>query len=225
VFITDRLIYLHLPKTGGEHITYLLADCIGGAQVGKHNRLANTAIDKCVVGSIRNPWDWYVSLWAFGCSARGAVYRRVTGRHGNYRWLMRRGGHEMWRYKCMPVWVVKEFLASRRAPAALWSSVYTDSMDAKSFRAWLRLMFDARRSSDFGEGYGESSIHRFAGFLTYSYLWLYSRDVAAITDRNRFSSPADLREFDAGNNVLDGVIRNETLEDDLVRVRQQPGRV
>ena len=29
------------------------------------------------VGNIRNPWDWYVSLWAYGCSNKGGFKSRV----------------------------------------------------------------------------------------------------------------------------------------------------
>lgn len=221
MFVADHLIYLELHKTGCTHISRLLSECIPGQQVGKHNRLDAPVADTYVVGSIRNPWDWYVSLWAYGCSRRGFLYCRVTrdqpspqvvtrpreqGAH-----LVRRGAeHDLW-------------LRRGARPAARWQYVYEDSMDPARFRAWLKLMADRRRSADIREGYGQSSIHRLAGLLTYRYLRLYSRDLAAVTSPTHFRRLDELYHFDAETTLLNDTIRNETLEDDVLRVLARAG--
>ena len=122
MFVADRLIYLQLQKTGCTHIAKLLEQSVGGKQLKKHSRIADPAAcaGKTIVGSIRNPWDWYVSLWAFGCAGEGGIHRAVTRR----RWL--------------------------RSFAEEWRETYRDRNDPKLFRQWLRLMMDPRRRRDMG---------------------------------------------------------------------------
>lgn len=80
MFVSDRLIFLELPKTGCSHIIKLLKRVVSGREKGKHNRPPKRLIRSSlpIVGSIRNPWDWYVSLWAFGCAGGGNVYERLV---------------------------------------------------------------------------------------------------------------------------------------------------
>ena len=80
MFVNERLIYLQLQKTGCTHVAMLLDKLIGGEQVGKHNRLPARleSEGRLIVGSVRNPWDWYVSLWAFGCEQCGGLADRLT---------------------------------------------------------------------------------------------------------------------------------------------------
>ena len=78
MFVCENLIYLQLQKTGCSQVTRLLEETVGGEQRRKHGRLDEPLSGRLLVGSIRNPWDWYVSLWAFGCSGRGAIRRRLT---------------------------------------------------------------------------------------------------------------------------------------------------
>lgn len=223
MFVADRLIYLELHKTGCTHISRLLSECIPGEQVGKHNRLDASVPGAYVVGSIRNPWDWYVSLWAYGCSRRGFLYCRVT------RDLPSLGVSAAPTHPAAPVVrpsagrAPHQWLRRGQRPVARWRHVYEDSMDPSRFRAWLKLMADRRRSADIGEGYGQSSIHTMAGLLTYRYLRLYSRDLAAVTSPTRFRRLEELYSFDAETTLLNDVIRNEALEDDLLKVLTRAG--
>lgn len=74
MFLTDRFIYIHLQKTGGTRIREILSQVTDGHSAGrKHGYLNEKPADKLVFGSIRNPYEWYVSLWAFGCEGRGGV--------------------------------------------------------------------------------------------------------------------------------------------------------
>ncbi len=205
MFVSDRLIYLQLQKTGSTHIAKLLEQCVGGRQLKKHSRLPAdpSGTGKTIIGSVRNPWDWYVSVWAFGCTGQGQVYRRVTRRS----W----GGH--WR-RCSREW---------RKPVTTWRNVYGNADDPALFRQWLRLILDETRAYDLGEPYGSSGLCSFAGFYTYRYLWLYSRDLGPLLDSASVCTAEQLRQYDAENNLLDAVIRNESLEDDLIHALSVAG--
>ncbi len=74
MFVNDRLIFLQLQKTGCSHITRLLETHVGGRELEKHAALKDAKGGRAVLGSIRNPWDWYVSLWAYGCTGQGTLY-------------------------------------------------------------------------------------------------------------------------------------------------------
>ena len=83
MFITKDLCYLEMYKTGSQHIVKLLEKSVPeGKRIGNHNR-PNDEVYKSNIyflGSIRNPWDWYVSLWNFGCEKRGSLYNRLTSK-------------------------------------------------------------------------------------------------------------------------------------------------
>jgi Tfp pilus assembly protein PilF len=69
MIITDRFVFIHLHKTGGQSLNEAIASCIPSHRmVGYHFPYADIpaeALDLPVVGFVRNPWDWYVSWYAF----------------------------------------------------------------------------------------------------------------------------------------------------------------
>lgn len=70
---TNKLIYIQMQKTGCTRIGEIILELCGGKSVGRKHSTLLSKPDKFVLGSIRNPWEWYVSLWAFGCEGRGGV--------------------------------------------------------------------------------------------------------------------------------------------------------
>ena len=66
---TPTFSFIHLHKTGGQSINELLLSHIPGAkEIGYHlpvTHLPSQAKSLPVIGVIRNPWDWYVSWYAF----------------------------------------------------------------------------------------------------------------------------------------------------------------
>jgi hypothetical protein len=217
MFVSERLIYIDLHKTGGSHIIKLLADCIEGEQIGKNNPLPPSLMDtgKYIVGSIRNPWDWYLSLWAFGCSGQGGFRKNVISRSSIKRQLSNIRSH--------PYGTFEKLCYEIGKPIKLWSESYSDSYNPKLFRQWLHLVFNRQRKHDFGEGYARSSISSFAGFLTYRYIRLHSKNPQSIYQKNYVRNISDLQEFDRENNLLDTIIRNENLEADLIESLKQAG--
>lgn len=63
---TDKFVFLHLERTGGNFFTELLLKFIPGEELGYHaprSRLPARHAHLPVIGFIRNPWDWYVSFY------------------------------------------------------------------------------------------------------------------------------------------------------------------
>jgi len=222
VFVADRLVYLDLHKTGCTHIRRLLAGVTSGQRIGKHNRITEDLLGRYVLGSIRNPWDWYVSLWAYGVGGRGAIRARVVTRTDL-----------SYYHRQLPKEMGKNWLTTREAllsaihdaikPVARWRETYGDAEDVERFRSWLSLLFSPDRRYDLGEGFGLSPLSRHAGLLTYRYLKLYSRAITGLYSDRRLRTCGGVREFNEEHNVLDGVIRMESLEEDFIRAMAQAG--
>ena len=69
MIVTDRFVFLHLHKSGGTFVNrFLQAFFPDARQIGYH--LPRTCLPvSCaalpLIGSVRNPWDYYVSWYAF----------------------------------------------------------------------------------------------------------------------------------------------------------------
>ncbi len=171
MFVADRLVYLQLQKTGCSHIAAMLSACVPGRDASKHYRLPPDLIGDArqIVGSICNPWDWYVSLWAYGCGRRGQTYRRLTAR--------RFRGHGISR---APLTALRSIHWQLMKPVSAWRETYADPTNPQLFCDWLRLVLSEQGRRDLPERYGISSMSSFAGFLTYGYIRLFSRDISKI---------------------------------------------
>ncbi len=225
MFIADGLVFLELQKTGGSHICRLLAEYANGRAMGKHNRPGDDQrrllASRHVIGSVRNPWDWYVSLWAFGVGGKGAIRNRTSKRFDidYYRNMLPRAmGKKVLSPRERLVSVGHDLLK----PVSQWQAVYRDADDAEQFRRWLFLVLNGKNRHDIGEGYAFSPLSRHAGLMTYRYLRLFTLGDALFHDR-RLATLRGLDEFDREKNIVQSMIRNETLEEDFIRALQAAG--
>ena len=63
---TDKFVFLHLERTGGNFFSEFLRLFIPAEELGYHApryRLPERYAHLPVIGFIRNPWDWYVSFY------------------------------------------------------------------------------------------------------------------------------------------------------------------
>ena len=216
MFVSDRLIYLQMRKTACTHIAHLLAECIGGKEVGyKHNPLPTDypIAERLIIGSIRNPWDYYVSSWAYGIkNQEDGLYKRVTTRNfGRYL----RNPH-LWSR------APRGLFNMATKPVARWEATYADFDDAILFRNWLKMIYTPRRKYDMGESYGFSSVANFVGLMTFRYAKLFWRDNRPLFN-NTIHSLTDFCRGDSELNLLQYVIRTESLETDFITALQKVG--
>lgn len=210
MFITENFIYLQLQKTGCTQIAAIMRNLTNGYRHGKHNWLDEPPPNKYIIGSIRNPWDWYVSLWAFGCGGRGAVRTRLTRRFRE-------------KLKAFLKLEPKTILLEIVKPVNMWEHLYTDSNHPALFRQWLKTLFTSRAIPYLGEGYESSSLNRYAGFLTYRYCYMFVQDFLAQDNAKGFSNWDELRSFDSSHNLLDYVIHTENLENEVLSILENIG--
>lgn len=216
MFISDKIVFLELMKTGCTHIRDLLEELVGGKLVGKHNQATQDLFTegRVFLGSVRDPWDWYVSLWGYGCHRKGTVFGNVTT-HG----IKFKGRH----WKENPFSAAHELLHSRpNRLADKWKRTYQDINDPGAFREWLHMMHDKAFRPDV-EGYAQCAAGQVTGYLTYSYLRLFACKKGETDALNAIRTSDQLVEFEARNCFIDHFIRNDHLESDLLDALKSAG--
>ena len=222
MFINDRLIYLQMQKTGCTHIARLLAETVGGEQHGKHNKLTFDPGDRVIVGSVRNPWDWYVSLWAFGCSGRGSVFDKTTRPAKSAKTLARSVASAL-PHPGRTMRSVRAWRETRERDYERWRRLYGDPNDVRLFRQWIKHLLSDAGKADLIEGYPQSSLCSFAGFMTYRFVSMYA-DFKKWNECGQLIRTEDvLHAFWAQSAILDRIIFMESLEDDLARILKDLG--
>ncbi len=205
--VSEKLVYLELQKTASTLIGSILVDLFGAEhRYPKHGLLPADCRDRFVVGSVRNPWDYYVSLWSFGSRGEGGLHQRLTQRH------LRRASRALPR--------PGPLLAELRKPTADWRSTYAEPLTPERFRSWLSKVHETRRAGQLEAPYGASGLRHVAGYATYRYCRLYSGDLESVL---RASTPAELRSTAAADWLPDAFIRMERLADDLLEAVRQAG--
>lgn len=214
MFVSDKIVFLELQKTGCTHIRNLLKELVGGEFVERHVQADPRlfANGKFFLGSIRDPWDWHVSMWAYCCDGKGDFLSNVatTGIR-----LRNRG----WRRHPYSLFI--ELLQSRpNWHSGQWKRTFRDVNDAGAFRQWLYMLHDRTYWPDVGEGYWRFGLNRFAGLLTYRYMRLFTCKKGGLGALRAVSTPEQLAEHDMKHCFIDCFIRNEALESDLLAALQ-----
>ncbi len=72
---TDEFVFIHMHKTGGQSIIHIIEQSVPSFRaIGyhfPHHLLPPKYSDLPVVGMVRNPWDWYISWYAFNIRLDG----------------------------------------------------------------------------------------------------------------------------------------------------------
>ena len=221
MFISDDLIFLQLQKTAGTHIAALLMQHLGGRMKGKHNALDFDPGDRLVVGSVRNPWDWYVSLWSYGCSANGGVQGLLKDSRAG---TARRIAGAAWRDPARWGAALRDIAAHAGRDVDFWRACYADPLDAAAFRRWLTAILSPEGRALLGADYAARPLARHAGFYTYRMLTIFTPVAAWRAGADSLRDPADIAAFFQTAGAVDMFVRTETLEDDLAAVFARIGR-
>jgi len=77
VIVSEKLVFIHMHKTGGQFISRALLDHVTGSkQIGYHSPRQNLPAKYHglpLLGFVRNPWDWYVSWFCFNQQKPGNI--------------------------------------------------------------------------------------------------------------------------------------------------------
>lgn len=217
MFVSDRIVFMEMQKTGCTHIRNLLKEFVGGRFVERHNQADPRLFtgNPSFFGSVRDPWDWHVSVWAYSCDRKGDHYSNVSTRGIR---LRDRG----WRLH--PFSLLVEVAQSRpNWHPEQWKRTFRDANDPGAFREWLHMLHDDTYWPDVGEGYWRFPLNRFAGFMTYRYLRVFTCKRGELDKLKDVATPTQLLQHDRDSCFIDRFIRNENLESDLVDALKSAG--
>ncbi len=205
---SDKFVYLALQKTGSTFIHSTLSDLFGAQVVfAKHSPLLDEHHSKFVFGSIRNPWDMYVSLWSYGCQGEGGLRKRLTNRRFQ---VARR----------LPD--VGLLLREITKPTQRWRAYYSEPHSPEKFNKWLVEMHDPADAAQIDPAFGATRMRRVAGFATYRYCRVYMANVSSVLG---CGTEADLAAAVSENYLPQAMIRFEHLADDLIAATRAAGCV
>lgn len=217
MLITDELVYIELHKTGCTHTEAIIKDMYPKSVIiGKHNTYNSIPKDilsdfdnKVKIGNIRNPWDWYVSLWAFGCQHKGLLYQLVTKSSNISTLPITKRKVKSTLMRCLG----KEY---KWLDSKIWKQLYSDVNNFDNFNIWLNIIL-SKSKIEIGEGYKKSNISNFSGLLTYRYLNLFTYK----NTPKSIKSFSELIEYDKENNFMDIIIKNEAINDGITKLAKE----
>lgn len=225
MIVNDRLVYLELQKTGCTQIANAITAIVGGERTGKHERILEGVGDRFILGSVRSPWSWYVSIWAYGCNQRGQLYHHLT----RCRPAWQRAFHAVQRGAIRPRDIAPraamQYVRGHRKNPAWWNDTYRDPLDIDGFRRWLRAILDKDRAAELPFLYASSPASDHVGFFTFRYLWLFLADPTMLNDYSLVGDFPRLLAADYETNVCNDLVRLESLVEDLSRALRMAGFV
>lgn len=233
MYVSDTLLYLELPKTGSTTISHVLAEVDGGREVNhetsgqsKHGRFTSHRPGRFVLGSMRDPWDWYVSLWAYGCSGRGEVHKVTVRQTGTRRRWSRARAEGAQDGDDSPIAAARYAGRPWRRDPGGWQRLQADADDPELFRAWLRRLHDPQRRDDLPYRYWRSPLGSHVGLLTFRFLWLHARhlDDLRTAPGGPAAAAAQVERMVGERLDCDAVVRLEHVGDDLARALGRTGR-
>jgi hypothetical protein len=219
MFVSENIVYLQMQKTGSTHATILLEKYCGGRKERAHALLEDYERYKSrhIVSSVRNPWDWYVSLWAFGCARQGTLRRYLK----RLPWselteaLRHRDPHTV-------VTSMLRLLARPRNGRD-WAELYSDVMNKAHFRRWLGLLLGPEGRHIGVEGYASSAVKKAVGFMTYRFLALTTEYAQWTAYGRKCRSYEEVVAFADDHTITDRILRMESLNSDLLSLFTSAG--
>lgn len=220
MFVNDQLIFIELHKTGTSSIVRQIDAVQPGKTVRdryghKHNRLKESTAGRRIVGSVRNPFDWYVSLWSYGCAGKGTLYWQLTAPYHRLARSMVK------RTVLMPgqrAAALKTLGLGLRNDPAFWRQVYSDAQNPALFQDWLRAIMSERGKRHMTEGYQFLPLHRVVGFYTYRFLYLFTDYAAWDREISNCIDYPSLREFYERAGIVETFVRTEHIREDVANL-------
>lgn len=136
----ENCVLLQLKKTGSTTAERLLTERYTCVKHQKHMQLRKP-INKKVYCFVRNPFDWYVSMWAFSRMQKGSLFHFTTGKMNKID-LAKYSMLRFLRHKKLPV--SAKYLKYDNEFHKEFNTIYCMENEKESFRAWLKLILSEK---------------------------------------------------------------------------------
>lgn len=173
-----------------------------------------------VISSIRNPWDWYVSLWAYGCSNRGRIYIDATrSKLGGALHVLKMSKSNLVIRRNVHMHLIDEL---KRSPS-LWVKRYANADDPEAFKLWLKAIMSDDKTALSQFGYSRLAISKSVGLYSFRAARMAIEEPIWDAVVPHLTSPDELKTFWEEKNLIQRYIRVEYLEDDLSAILNDLG--
>lgn len=206
MFFSDNLLLLEMPKAGSTFMRRFLEHYYGKENIrkeGVHNgikdqRLKDKILTKelIVLNTIRNPFDWYVSMFAWNSMGKG-VYRNI----GLKRFELSVDGAK----------TVAKNPAILFRDLSEWKEVFQDPNSPELFQRWLRLLLE-EKSHHVERRFGKLREHM--GFCTFRFLQLNTYQF--FRNYTQLLNATSVEDFYTTNKLPIIFLRTEALTDELL---------
>jgi hypothetical protein len=219
MFISKKLVYLQMQKTGSTHVTKVLQQFVGGRRGLRHGQMTDPEKyrKRFIFSSVRNPWDWYVSLYAFGCAGSGGFRKYLV------QMPMSEIRHAWAEHDRDLTRAVLRRTIGNPLRGLKFRRLYKDAHNTENFRIWLKLVLGEEGQHILKEGYGTSEIRKSVGFMTYRFLALTTDYNAWMAEGRSAATLDQVRAFADKHNIAKRVLRMETLNEELLDVMTSAG--
>ena len=212
MFISKKICFIELEKTGISSIKKFLKSHIEEGKITRpHDNVTNEILEKKLffIGSIRNPLDWYISRWSYGCMMKNddSMYRNLIKKRLSYSRLNNIDKQYIKKINYFKNQIFKN--------SNYWSKLYSDPYSVKNFREWLKSILNSKKRDQLAEHYYFSSFYRNFGYMTFRYLVMFTKP----DNRNQIFSNLekyeDILDFDRNFNFINYFVKVENLKSDL----------
>ena len=220
MYVSNQIIYLQMQKTGSSHVTKVLKDNLRGKARERHEQLEDYEAfrDRPIISSVRNPWDWYVSLWSFGCSGSGGFQKYLVANP----WSEVRHAFKYRQAGPIANALARTVTQVGRRPD--WTALYSDVKNEANFRTWLKLVLGAEGRHIAKESYAASPVKDVIGFMTFRFLALTTAFDKWNSDGRKARTYDELSAFADANTVTSRILRMERLNEELLDLLTSLGK-
>lgn len=222
MFLHEDFLYVDLNKTGTVAVEKALGTLGFKPQKYKHHGKPTKADvqSRKVFATIRDPWSFYLSLWAYGVThaTLSGPYTRLT----KFNPLGGRGGS------------INRGAAALSIPTYLAQSLSYDwktaherlygAMEVERFRNWLPIILDPKRATFISGVFSQSGMVRHSGLLTYRYCKLLCFDSATLHSRKLATLDA-LKAWEEEQCYVDHFVQTANLMPDLIDTLARIGAI
>ncbi|MEP4308794.1 MAG: hypothetical protein ABJ364_03515, partial [Lentilitoribacter sp.] len=212
MIVTDSSIFIHLQKTGGTHVAKVLSELLDIDASVSHDQLRKPDPTREIIMGIRNPWDWYVSLWAYGCQSKGRLFGYTTSpKLAAARLPLGASLKNPSRWRDLSIHLRNLI----NKDDGFWRDCYANSEDPECFRAWIKAIMTEHTSRQTGEEYSALALNESCGLMTSRFLKLSLPLSNWNTVRNSIKTPSDAKQVIAKYGLVSRYIRTEHMSEDL----------
>lgn len=188
MFLSDKFVYVDLPKTGT--ITALKAlETLGlPKRSGRHHQKPTPGeiAGRHVFATVRDPWSYYLSIWGYG-----RKHGRLSGPFNALTRFAPLKGRGASQGRFGAAWSVATYLWKAAGENFDQNKVQYYGDDApENFRAWLAKILDPGSATLLSGPYSRGPLPAYAGFYTYRFCNMFCHGTERLVGRS-------LRDLDA----------------------------